>query len=536
MRAIFVALVLLLVPLAAAQNTSTCAATGDRDGDCLPDRWEQDHFGNLRQTAAGDPDRDDYTNGQEYAAWTDPNDASSHPQADGGPEGNRSGSPSGNPGNPRQGARDDQSGAANGSQADKNSTPPDRRTDQNGQRGTDTQDLRDSCRGNSNQRDCAASYCETRPDNQRCANFVKDACRDGRLACAALSEKCVRATVADILGDRAIAVCEQLSKVDDVRIDARHIGFDVDREGHALVNYTVDGTVLFSRIEYGDDQSEFTVRQDGARIRFQTDDSRLEIHDTRGGDFWYRTESDAPLRLVLAPGTTTSVAPNGLLLQIGDLNYRLAGAALEVSNDAIMLNNHTTFFRVGEGQGHLADAVEAAKANGQVGAAVRFGDGSSQERVTAYDDVGVHVSEPELITADTPLRVTVNATLAEGRTISIDIEGARLGGPELDLAYFDVNDDGTETEIVFRMAGSIEDVLDATDDAGQPEYWVIEDETGVHVLASVPYWSTHIIQISSIGEFLREPSVLIGIAAGVMGVGIASIAMFLPRRRDAYET
>lgn len=44
----------------------------DGDGDGLDDAWEGAYFGNLKQTAAGDPDGDGLTNQEEVAAETDP--------------------------------------------------------------------------------------------------------------------------------------------------------------------------------------------------------------------------------------------------------------------------------------------------------------------------------------------------------------------------------------------------------------------------------------------------------------------------------
>ncbi len=47
----------------------------DTDGDCLPDKWEKDNFGNLGQDGTGDPDADGCDNRCEYLNGTDPNKA-----------------------------------------------------------------------------------------------------------------------------------------------------------------------------------------------------------------------------------------------------------------------------------------------------------------------------------------------------------------------------------------------------------------------------------------------------------------------------
>lgn len=52
---------------------------GDTDKDGLPDGWEISNFGDLSQTAAGDPDADGFTNLAEYNAGSDPDDWASVP-------------------------------------------------------------------------------------------------------------------------------------------------------------------------------------------------------------------------------------------------------------------------------------------------------------------------------------------------------------------------------------------------------------------------------------------------------------------------
>ncbi|MGC4016912.1 MAG: cadherin domain-containing protein [Luteolibacter sp.] len=58
--------------------TASAPGNPDSDGDGLPDAWEQEHFGTLSQTAAGDYDQDGDTNLAEYQNGTLPEDISSH--------------------------------------------------------------------------------------------------------------------------------------------------------------------------------------------------------------------------------------------------------------------------------------------------------------------------------------------------------------------------------------------------------------------------------------------------------------------------
>ena len=70
---------------AAGSNPMLTASTPlDIDADGLPDSWEITEFGNLNQTATGDPDNDYNTNAAEYAASTDPESDLSWPDTDGG--------------------------------------------------------------------------------------------------------------------------------------------------------------------------------------------------------------------------------------------------------------------------------------------------------------------------------------------------------------------------------------------------------------------------------------------------------------------
>jgi hypothetical protein len=58
-----------------AATLELLAAPADSDGDTLPDAWEQQMFGDLSQTASGDPDGDGLTNKDEFLNYTDPTKA-----------------------------------------------------------------------------------------------------------------------------------------------------------------------------------------------------------------------------------------------------------------------------------------------------------------------------------------------------------------------------------------------------------------------------------------------------------------------------
>lgn len=494
---------LLFLPFSAtASHESDCAqvTSGGRDGDAdrdgMPDTWEEEHFDDLCQEADGDYDHDGLSNLEEFKRHTDPADARS-PGKD---------SNSGNGSN--------SSGSGNGSASGSNSGP--------GSANSGSNSLAEKCRDSEERKQCVRDYCEDRPEDRQCKAVVKEACE--RRDCAALSASC-----SDAASERKAKACAALTGIDKARSGAKHIDFSLDREGRELVNYTVGGTLVFSSIAYGDAGEEFKFRQDGARIRFDSDDARLEIHDSATGQFWFRSD-DGSLTLVMPEGVGVTPTSNGHLLDYSGRTARIAGD-YTLEGMTIVAYDEFRFFSPVK-NGAATRAVDDAKAAGKLGAEAKISSLGSE--VTAYDDMDVNITTPASINASTPLRVVVSAELQEGRTIIIDVDPALLTGPDLELRYFDVLDDGNETEVVFRMASSLADVLDPSDDGGQPEYWIVEDEDGLHVMASIPHWSTHAIELASVGEFLVQPSVLIGVAAGVVGVAVASMAMFWPRRQDSF--
>jgi hypothetical protein len=60
-------------------DPSVFNANNDTDDDGLPDSWEIANFGNLSQTATGNPDRDGFNNLAEFQNGSDPNNANSVP-------------------------------------------------------------------------------------------------------------------------------------------------------------------------------------------------------------------------------------------------------------------------------------------------------------------------------------------------------------------------------------------------------------------------------------------------------------------------
>ncbi len=371
---------------------------------------------------------------------------------------------------------------------------------------------------------------------------------------------------------------------EDARRDARHVSFELDRENRTLTAYEVDGRLAFDAIVFTD-QGEVALDVHQGVVRIRTNESVLQLQDSARGNLEYKSKT-APLLLDLPAGTLLGrhgMTERGhfLLLEYGEMTGKLASDRIVIDGDKLSVYGFAAFhlepkeskpastpekqevdeaLERAEADRHLGAKVSIRKlpasfvaardagftgemAGGQSPSAPVSPSGGAERtvsdvEVTEYDDMEVQVAAPDELVGDSILEIQVSAELDAGRTVVLDLDPALLDGlsvsatSALKLRYFDLNDDGTRTEVVFGMAdGGLKDVLDPTDDAGQPEYWIVQDADGIQVLVSFPHWSTHIVTLQNVAEYLTQPSVLIGIAAGLGGVMVAAATMLLPRRR-----
>ncbi len=410
-------------------------------------------------------------------------------------------------------------------------------------------DERDAEARNETARERAAAYCEDHPDDRRCQSAEERFEDDAR----------------------------------EARRDARHITFELDRVNRTLSNYTIAGKLAFDAIIFTDD-GEAELDREGNMVRLRTNESVLKLHDTIRGNIEYKSKV-APLVLDLPAGAFLgrhgeTERGHFLVIEYDTAVGKLASDRIVMEGDQLTIYGFAAFhLQVKEdkppasaGKQQVDLALERAEEERHLGAKVairkvlaseiaardgpitedasggalpasapRHGasDKVSDVEVTEYDDMEITVDAPDKLVGDSILEVQVSAELDAGRTVVLDLDPELLNGlsatasSALALRYYDLNDDGTRTEVVFGMAeGGLNDILNPTDDAGQPEYWIVEDADGIQVLVSFPHWSTHIVTLQNIAEYLTQPSVVIGIMAGVGGVAVAAVAMFMPRRRQ----
>ncbi len=357
----------------------------------------------------------------------------------------------------------------------------------------------------------------------------------------------------------------------DVERRAEHVSFEVDRHNRTLLDYAVDGRLLFDAVTFTD-PNPVQVRLGGSELVLRTNESGLRLRDTPRGNLEFKSEEHA-LVLDLSAGARLDQHARTERGHFVVLDYpgavgKLAADRIVIDDDVLSVYGFAAFHVEPEppaepepspGRQAVDDAIERAEVQRQLGARVAIralaaagvaaesddagaspGPAPTSAEVTEFDDMQVNVTVPDVLRHNSTIDVVVTAKLDEGRTVALELDPAVLdglsvaAGPDVAPRYFDLNDDGTWTEVVFRKAASIHDILDPDDDAGQPEYWIVEDEDGLQVLVSFPHWSTHRVTLTlqEVVEFLSQPSVVVGILAGVGGVAVAAVTLLWPRRRD----
>jgi len=124
-------------------------------------------------------------------------------------------------------------------------------------------------------------------------------------------------------------------------------------------------------------------------------------------------------------------------------------------------------------------------------------------------------------------RVVVNVSSNEsGKTIIVDIDNATFNTTGLDKLKVLLDNQS------IKMASSYSDVLDPTDDEGEPEYLIVVGSNGVEVLISIPKFSTHTVVITEpTKESISTTREIPGFTFIVMIVAIILLSAILQKRK-----
>jgi hypothetical protein len=344
--------------------------------------------------------------------------------------------------------------------------------------------------------------------------------------------------------------------------DNRWVSFTVDAANQTLLDYRVGGKPTLASVALDSGSGDLSVRRAGSTLRLGDADTELALHDDPTGLVRFKG-ADGNVTVRFADEVRVDRAVDGRVARLtfpdGRVGHLNSDNATWLDARTVHASGFFSFLLPPERDGdvvpretpqmkqQVAQAIERrhigaeVKVSAPAVSSIAAASASESVQVLAYDDVHVEVAVPDAAaTPDNPVRVVVSSELQEGRTIVLALDRAVLDSSDpahLVLRYFDLHPqaDGStvETEVVFRMASDLEDVLDPTDDAGQPEYWIVQDANGLQILTSVPHWSAHAITVGSLAAFVPgNPSVVLGIAAGAAASVVAAVALLWPRRPD----
>lgn len=194
----------------------------------------------------------------------------------------------------------------------------------------------------------------------------------------------------------------------------------------------------------------------------------------------------------------------------------------------------------------LAQALGAGQIAGQVvvqgprSTGITLDDGFTTSATTVVSSIsgpGLAVQQAttsfastmDLTTAATTneITVTLSSALEKGKTVLISLDAGTL--PGLASGQAQILFDG----VPMKQASSYADVLDATNDGGVAEYFVLTSSVSgaSQVLASVPHFSVHTVTLKANGG--DGGNVFVWMTIGLAVVVIAESAWLLGRRRMA---
>jgi hypothetical protein len=337
------------------------------------------------------------------------------------------------------------------------------------------------------------------------------------------------------------------------------ISFHIDQANATLLSLMVGSTLVIESLQLETGSGNLSVERAGDALRLGDGNTSLVLNDDPTGLVRFKGD-DGSVTIRLPASAHVARASDDSVARIefagGRIGYIRADHASWLDGRTVLLTGFFAFLipapQTAEHDEHTQAVVKQAITDRKVGAEITItapkpagaatttGAGNGSVQVLAYDDVTVQVKvPPRLATAAAPIRVELSSDLHEGRTIVLNLNRSVL--PSVDpaallLHYYDLHsqDDGStiETEVVFRQASDLADVLDPSNDGGQPEYWVVQDANGLQLMASIPHWSAHAITVGSVARVLAEPNVTYGIVAGGVGTLLAAVAMMWPRRPD----
>ncbi|MGQ0536638.1 MAG: hypothetical protein ACT4PT_11260, partial [Methanobacteriota archaeon] len=354
----------------------------------------------------------------------------------------------------------------------------------------------------------------------------------------------------DLVGSFA---AEEDAETGRVRMVGKYVSFAGEPATGTVLDLQVGGALFFTRVYSTEIFSEGGVEAGGAAPVLRLGDAAgrttILLHDGPRGVVNVRASGGASVVFDVADPVDVVAEPRSLALTSGGRTARVTTDGCDIAYDAgpkvATLSCNGLFLVKGRDEA-LADvgnrhrdeidrAIEARKVaaevtvvkaqrDGKDGNGGADGDGGTVDEPLAYGDVTVTVAPPRK--DEKKVSVLVESEKHEGKTIVVNVDHEILGTDRVRVAYYSQGAAG-ETEEEIHEAGSLEDVLDASDDGTRAEYWVVTDRDGVKVLASIPGFSAKRLEVAAAGGL--DPVRVPFPATGFIIVALA-IAILIRRR------
>lgn len=178
-----------------------------------------------------------------------------------------------------------------------------------------------------------------------------------------------------------------------------------------------------------------------------------------------------------------------------EVNFLLNATAISYVFDEILLSENVSFENISQ-YFKTRMQIDNATINGKVGCRIVINKNIGNY-VHIYND-GLTIKATNITDNKISVKISGNDDVT-GKTIEINVHGDIFYDPNNLIIEYDGEG--------IRMADDLKDVLNPDDDGSHPEYWIIYDANGTHILVSIPHFSEHEITVYSLAPVTSISSV-----------------------------
>ncbi|HLE98023.1 MAG TPA: hypothetical protein VI997_11680 [Candidatus Thermoplasmatota archaeon] len=321
-----------------------------------------------------------------------------------------------------------------------------------------------------------------------------------------------------------------------------------DAASGVLSNYTLGaGTQVFASVLAGASGFTATAADGASRLVLESREVSVEASDASAGDLRITAFEATDARFALAPRVRATdvgervvelAGPDGFtggLVVAGVDREGAAGPWIEVADGVVVAHlvpGSVAMFRSHAGIESELSATQRSLLHHALADGALVGHVLVQTRASLAADghsttatASSFLDDVEVFAAATrdAVEITVSSTATKGRTLLVSLDRETV--PGMAEGHAEIRVDGEP----LSQATTYADVLDAGDDAGHAEYFVLAGSAGEQVLVSVPHFSTRSIKLSEKGPLSGGPPVYM-YATIVLSVLVVAESAWLARR------